>query len=91
MDGFAVMERLREQPYGAPRTILMLNPQHRAGDMHRSEELGILGCLLKPLTRAELLETIVKVLPAEAGAPPPVCPPATFPAGPGLRSPVGRG
>jgi two-component system sensor histidine kinase/response regulator len=88
LDGFDVVERLRDQDGKLHTTVIMLTSENRAGDIARARQLGLAGYLLKPIKRAELLETIARLggtpLPgAEAPAAPP--PPTPTEAGRPLR------
>jgi signal transduction histidine kinase/DNA-binding response OmpR family regulator/HPt (histidine-containing phosphotransfer) domain-containing protein len=58
MDGFAVAERIREQPYLAGATIMMITSSTRKGDVERRRALGIAAHLIKPITPAALLRAI---------------------------------
>ena len=62
MNGFQVMEEVRKIPGIIPATILMLTSDNRGRDMVRCRELGITNCLLKPIKRSDLLETIITAL-----------------------------
>ena len=56
--GFAVAEYIRAHPGIAKTTILMLTSDNRAGDAARAREIGINAYLVKPIRRAELLQSI---------------------------------
>ncbi|MEK7408084.1 MAG: response regulator [Acidobacteriota bacterium] len=62
MDGFALARRIKEDPGLAPATVMMLSSSDRQGDALRSRELGIACYVVKPVSRRELLETILKAL-----------------------------
>lgn len=62
MNGFQVMEEVRKIPGIIPATILMLTSDNRGRNMVRCRELGITNCLLKPIKRSDLLETIIATL-----------------------------
>jgi CheY-like chemotaxis protein len=61
MDGIHLVERMRETLNFSGSTIVMSAFSGRR-DAQRCEELGISAYLLKPVRRAELLDTIVRVL-----------------------------
>lgn len=62
MDGFAVAQRIKEDPQlGAP-SILLLTSSSETGDPARCRELGVPAYLAKPVGEAELLETIRRAL-----------------------------
>lgn len=58
MDGFGVAERIRREPALANVAIMMLTSDSRAGDIKRSQDLGMTGYLMKPVKRAELLRAL---------------------------------
>ncbi len=62
VDGFAVMEHLRNNPAVAGPTILMVNAASRREDIARCHELGAAGYLVKPIKPSELLDAITNVL-----------------------------
>jgi CheY-like chemotaxis protein len=62
MDGFALAERIREDPRLAAATIMMLTSAGQRGDVARCRELGISAYLVKPIRQSELLEAILAVL-----------------------------
>jgi len=62
MDGFGLVERLRENPGVAMSTIMMLTSGGQRGDAQRCGELGIAAYLLKPIRQSELKEAIARVL-----------------------------
>ena len=62
MDGFTVVEKLKEDPTLAGSAILMLTSAGQRGDAARCRELGISAYLVKPIRQSELLEAILVVL-----------------------------
>ena len=64
MDGFHLVERLKNEPGACTSTIMMLTSGDQRGDAQRCEELGIAAYLLKPIRQAELREAIARVLSA---------------------------
>jgi PAS domain S-box-containing protein len=62
MDGFAVVERMKQDPTLAGSAIMMLTSAGRRGDAARCRELGIAAYLVKPIRQSELLEAILRVL-----------------------------
>jgi len=62
MDGFALVERIRENPALAGATIMMLTSAGARGDAARCRELGISAYLTKPIRKAELLQAIMTAL-----------------------------
>jgi len=72
MDGFMLVEKIREHPEMAGTTIVMLTSAGQRGDAARCRNLGIVGYLPKPIRQAELRDAIADVLgrgPSEAAAP----------------------
>jgi PAS domain S-box-containing protein len=70
MDGFGLVERIRERPELSTATIMMLTSAGHRGDGERCKELGVSAYLLKPIRQSELREAIARVLGAreQAGA-----------------------
>jgi CheY-like chemotaxis protein len=64
MDGFALVERIREKPEQSMATIMMLTSAGHRGDTARCQELGVSAYLLKPIRQSELREAIALVLGA---------------------------
>ena len=59
MDGFALAEKINEQPALADATVMMLSSAMPTGTAERCGALGIAGCLTKPVTQSELLDAIL--------------------------------
>jgi two-component system sensor histidine kinase/response regulator len=70
MDGFTLVEQIKERPQLNTATIMMLTSGGQRGDAARCGELGIAAYLLKPVRQSELREAIARVLHAkeQAGA-----------------------
>jgi two-component system, sensor histidine kinase and response regulator len=64
MDGFTLVERIRQSPGLATATIMMLTSAGHRGDASRCKELGVSAYLLKPIRQSELREAIALVLGA---------------------------
>jgi two-component system sensor histidine kinase/response regulator len=64
MDGFALVEQIRQQPELATATIMMLTSAGHRGDAARCQELGVSAYLLKPIRQSELREAVARVLGA---------------------------
>jgi PAS domain S-box-containing protein len=62
MDGFSVVEQLRQDPTLAGSAIMMLTSAGQRGDAARCRELGVSAYLVKPVRQSELLEAILLVL-----------------------------
>jgi len=65
MDGFDLVERIRQRPEISAATIMMLTSAGHRGDTERCRALGISAYLLKPIRQTELREAIARVLGAE--------------------------
>jgi PAS domain S-box-containing protein len=64
MDGFALVERIRQTPGLSTATVMMLTSAGHRGDAARCQELGVAAYLLKPIRQSELREAIARVLGA---------------------------
>jgi CheY-like chemotaxis protein len=64
MDGFALVEQIRQRPDLATATIMMLTSAGHRGDAARCQELGVSAYLLKPIRQSELREAVARVLGA---------------------------
>jgi CheY-like chemotaxis protein len=62
MDGFGLVERIRNTPDSAAATIMMLSSAGRRGDLARCQQLGLSASLTKPVRQNELREAIVRAL-----------------------------
>jgi CheY-like chemotaxis protein len=65
MDGFKLVERIRQKPELGTATIMMLSSAGHRGDAERCQELGVSAYLLKPIRQSELREAIARVLGAK--------------------------
>jgi len=65
MDGFALIEAIRQRPELSTATIMMLTSAGHKGDAARCKELGVSAYLLKPIRQSELREAIARVLGAK--------------------------
>jgi two-component system, sensor histidine kinase and response regulator len=65
MNGFTVIERIRQRPELSTATIMMLTSAGHRGDAARCQQLGIAAYLLKPVRQSELREAIARVLGAK--------------------------
>jgi two-component system sensor histidine kinase/response regulator len=65
MDGFALVEHLRQSPEFAAKTkVIMLTSAGQRGEAARCQELGVAAYLTKPVSQSELFEAISRVLGA---------------------------
>jgi PAS domain S-box-containing protein len=65
MDGFALVEQIRQKPELSTAIIMMLTSAGHRGDAARCNELGVAAYLLKPIRQSELREAIARVLGAQ--------------------------
>jgi PAS domain S-box-containing protein len=70
MDGFELVEHVRQRPELSAATIMMLTSAGHRGDAVRCQELGVSAYLLKPVRQSELREAIARVLDAREHAGP---------------------
>jgi two-component system sensor histidine kinase/response regulator len=64
MDGFGLIEQIRQRPELSAAVIMMLTSAGHRGDAARCQELGVAAYLLKPIRQSELREAIARVLGA---------------------------
>jgi CheY-like chemotaxis protein/HPt (histidine-containing phosphotransfer) domain-containing protein len=73
MDGFELVEKMKQAPDLDSITLMMLTSSGQRGDSARCRELSISAYLTKPIKQSVLLDAIMHVLgktePAGAGAP----------------------
>jgi len=62
MDGFDLVERIRERQELSGTAIMMLSSSGHRGDGARCQKLGVAAYLLKPVRQAELRGAILEVL-----------------------------
>jgi two-component system, sensor histidine kinase and response regulator len=62
MDGFDLIEQIRQWPELSMATIMMLSSAGHRGDGARCQALGVAAYLLKPIRQSELQEAIARVL-----------------------------
>ena len=71
MNGFQVVEKLKASSFGTGLTVIMLTSDHWADDIARTYDLGLGGYLVKPIRRADLIQTMGIALGRTRGIPPP--------------------
>ena len=69
VDGFMLMEQIRQTPELAGLLTVMLTSGGHRGDAARCSELGIAAYLIKPVLQSDLLDALVKVLGSRSQAP----------------------
>ena len=62
MDGFTLVEQVRQVPGLSTIAIMMLTSAGHLGDAERCKKLGITSYLLKPVRKWELLNSILKIV-----------------------------
>jgi CheY-like chemotaxis protein len=62
MDGFMLVEEMRRSSFQPMPATIMLTSGGHSGDARRCWEMGIAAYLTKPVMRAHLLETILRIL-----------------------------
>jgi len=67
MDGFALADRIKQNPRLAAATVMMLTSTGQRGDAARCRELGISAYLIKPIRQSELLDAILAALGQQQG------------------------
>ena len=65
MDGFGLVENIKQTPDAETATIMMLTSGGQRGDAARCSEMGIAAYLLKPVRQTELREAICRTLQAK--------------------------
>jgi signal transduction histidine kinase/DNA-binding response OmpR family regulator len=65
MDGFSLIEHIRQKPELSAAVIMMLTSAGHRGDAARCHDLGVAAYLLKPIRQSELREAIARVLGAK--------------------------
>jgi signal transduction histidine kinase/CheY-like chemotaxis protein/ligand-binding sensor domain-containing protein len=69
MDGFTLVQRVRQQIDLRKMTIMMLTSAGQRGDAARCRELGIAAYLVKPIVQSQLFDAILNVLATKAQQP----------------------
>jgi len=62
VDGFALVEQVKQNVKLGSTIIMMLTSGDRPGDIARCEQLGVAAYLLKPIKQSELFDAIVLAL-----------------------------
>jgi signal transduction histidine kinase/CheY-like chemotaxis protein/integral membrane sensor domain MASE1 len=64
MDGFNLVERIRQRPELSTAVIMMLTSCGHRGDTERCNQLGLSASLLKPIRQSELRDALTRILGA---------------------------
>jgi PAS domain S-box-containing protein len=70
MDGFELVEKIRNNPDFTGYAVMMLTSGERGDDLNRCEQLGIAAYLIKPIRGWELLKAILRALAVGTKPPP---------------------
>lgn len=62
MDGFELIERIRQHPEFIVKTMMMLTSEGQRGHAARCRELGVAAYLMKPIAQSDLLDAIMTAL-----------------------------
>ncbi len=62
IDGFELVERLRQLGEKPPAVVMLLSSGSRAGDVARCERLGVAAYVMKPVKQSELLDTLLVIV-----------------------------
>jgi PAS domain S-box-containing protein len=62
MDGFELIERIRQHPEVVVKTMMMLTSEGQRGHAARCRELGVSAYLMKPIAQSELFDAIMTAL-----------------------------
>ena len=62
MDGFTLVEHIRQHPELAGATLMMISSAGRHEDAQRCRELGVSAYMAKPIRRTELMDGILRAL-----------------------------
>lgn len=68
VDGFMLVEEIRQQPHLNSLPTLMLTSGGQRGDGARCKELGIAAYLIKPVLPSDLLEALLRVVAPAGGS-----------------------
>jgi CheY-like chemotaxis protein len=69
VDGFGLVERIRQDPLLSNLRIVILTSGGERGDAARCQKLGVAAYLSKPFDRLELREVLLRVLAGDPAAP----------------------
>ncbi len=68
-DGWSLAARIRERPEMQRTRLLMLTSEDMRDDLSRASEIGVDGYLVKPVSRAELVKAMVRMLDGPRSGP----------------------
>jgi CheY-like chemotaxis protein len=68
MDGFALAEKIHQQPALAGATVMMLSSAMQSGTAERCGAVGISAWLTKPVAQSDLFDAIVNAVGTHTGA-----------------------
>jgi two-component system sensor histidine kinase/response regulator len=81
MDGFQVVDTIRQSGLAAGLSMIMMTSDHWADDIARTYDLGLGGYVTKPIRKSDLFQTLSIVLDRARGIPKasPACRPSIAP------------
>jgi signal transduction histidine kinase/CheY-like chemotaxis protein len=85
VDGFGLVEQLRDLPNQQQAVVLMVTASAQMGDLARSTEMGVSAYLTKPVRRAELRQALANALSNAEPVSEPLKPEAAKPKPPAAR------
>ena len=62
MDGFELVERIRQHPEYLVKTLMMLTSEGQRGHAARCRKLGVAAYLMKPIAQSDLLDALMTAL-----------------------------
>jgi len=62
MDGFKLVEQIRQRPELSTAVIMMLTSRGHRSDIERCDQLGVSASLLKPIRQSELQKALIRIL-----------------------------
>jgi signal transduction histidine kinase/DNA-binding response OmpR family regulator len=82
MDGFQVVDTIRQSSLATGLSMIMMTSDHWADDIARTYDLGLGGYVTKPIRKSDLFQTLSIVLDRARGIPKalPACRPSVTPA-----------
>lgn len=70
LDGFGVLEIMRNRPFPKPIPVLVLTARHAGEDVRRAIQLGAKDYLTKPFNEAQLMARVARLLRRPPSLPP---------------------
>lgn len=67
--GFKIAQMIKDNPSFTSNSVILLNTNHRSGDIDKIKEMGLTGYLLKPVKQVDLQKLIAKTFDLEFSVP----------------------